>query len=272
MNRLDGKVAMISGAARGIGAETARLMAEAGARIVVTDILEEDGRALVAELNGDGSQALFLRQDVTREEDWEAAMAQVLDRFGGLHVLVNNAGIYFAKAIEETTLEEWRRVSAINVDGVFLGTKHAIRAMRETARRDPDAWARSGGSIVNLSSVAGLVGVPLGGAYHMSKGAVRLFTKTAAVECAQFGYRIRVNSVHPGLIETQMGEDLLSIFTSTGLFGGANEVREFFTSAHPLGRLGQASDVARAILYLASDDAAFVTGAELVVDGGFTAR
>ena len=262
MNRVDGKVAVITGGARGIGAETAKELAAGGARVMITDVLETEGAATVAEIERAGGEAAFLKHDVTSESEWRDVIAQTVERFGGLHVLVNNAGVYLTKPLEETTLEEWRWVSAVNLEGVFLGTKHAIGAMKQ-----------SGGSIINLSSVAGLVGATLGSsAYSMSKGGVRLFTKSAALECAQLGYGIRVNSVHPGVIETDMGNVVID--KTRQVLGGAghNQGADPVDKIHPLGRLGQASDVAKAILFLASDDSSFMTGSEVVVDGGYTAR
>lgn len=265
MNRVDGKVALISGAARGIGAESAKRLAKAGAAVVLTDLLEAQGRETAAAIQADGGQALFLRHDVTIEAEWQAVVGKTVETFGGLNVLVNNAGIYMQRNIDEMTLEEWRRLSAVNLDGVFLGTKHGARAMRETAAKS-GVW----GSIVNLSSVAGLVGSPFVTAYNMSKGGVRLFTKGAALEYAALGWQIRVNSVHPGLIRTDMGGQVFDKFRATGT--PEADVLPTATAMHPIGRLGEAMDVAKAILFLASEDSAFMTGSELVVDGGITAR
>lgn len=270
MNRVDGKVAFITGGARGIGAETARLMAQAGAKVAITDILDE-GEQVAAEIRNSGGEAIFLRQDVTSEDDWKRVTRETFDRLGGFEILVNNAGIYMMKGIEDMSLDDWRFVSSINLDGVFLGTKYGMLAMKYAASKGVPCGASR--AIVNLSSVAGLIGMALGGAYHMSKGGVRLFTKASALECARLGYNIRVNSIHPGLIETAMGDEVMNKVVEKGLLGqGTNDARSAFLAMHPIGRLGEAIDIARGILFLASDDSSFMTGSELVVDGGFTAQ
>jgi NAD(P)-dependent dehydrogenase (short-subunit alcohol dehydrogenase family) len=199
MNRLDGKAALISGAARGIGAETAKLMIEAGAKVTIGDVLDERGRETARSL-GDG--ALYHHLDVTREEDWNAAIAATVARFGGIDILVNNAGMFLGKGIEEASLDEWHRLCAINLTGVFLGTKLALPALRERAQQSPH-----GSAIVNLASVAGLVGSQLDPLYSMTKGGVTLFTKSAALEFARKGYRIRVNlrPITPGLYPHRKG-------------------------------------------------------------------
>lgn len=266
MCRIDGKVALISGAASGIGAETARTFAAAGGVVLATDVNEEAGKRLVAEIESAGHAAEFQALDVTREEDWERVIRQACDRHGGLDVLVNNAGIECIKTIADLTLEEWRRVCRVNLDGVFLGTKYGIRAMTEGSTARP-----RGGSIVNLSSVAGIVGTPGQSAYNMTKGGVRLFTKSAALECARLGNGVRVNSVHPAVIETPLVEAAWKGWTEVGFGENEEETRANVLALHPIGRFGQPIDVAKAILYLASDDSSFVTGAELVVDGGLTA-
>lgn len=266
MSRVDGKVALVSGGARGIGAETARTLAAAGASVVITDRLEKEGAETVAAIEAAGGKALFLTHDVTSEAQWERVVQQAADRFGGLHILVNNAGVYRTARIEEMTLEDWRFISAVNLEGVFLGTKHAVRVMKETIGKTTGT-----GSIINLSSVAGLIGSPFTSAYSMSKGGVRLFTKSAALEFAQLGYRIRVNSVHPGVIQSDMAEQVVEKFVALGT-GEEAQVRQNLIKLHPLGRMGAPADIAKAILFLASDDSDFITGAELVVDGGWTAR
>jgi 3(or 17)beta-hydroxysteroid dehydrogenase len=267
MNRLDGKVAFISGAARGIGAATARLMVEAGAQVTIGDVLDERGRETVQASAGAGDAAMYVHLDVTREEDWTAAIAATVARFGGLDILVNNAGLFLGKGIEEASLEDWHRLCAVNLTGVFLGTKHALAALRERARQSPH-----GSAIVNLASVAGLVGSQLDPLYSLTKGGVTLFTKSAALEFARKGYRIRVNSIHPGLIQTDMGEQT---FISRARNLGTNdvdEVRQQVMARHPIGRLGVPEDIAKGIVFLASDDAGFMTGAGLVIDGGSTAQ
>ena len=248
--RLQGKVALISGAARGMGAAEARLFAREGASVGIADILEEEGRRLEEQIAEAGGQAVFLRLDVTSGSDWDAAVDAVVSRFGNLDILVNNAGVYRLAVGEETTPEDWDRVMEINAKGVFLGTRAAIPAMREAG----------GGSIVNISSTNGMVGTRGGTAYNASKGAVRVFTKSAAVQYAKDG--IRVNSVHPGSIRTPMLE---SAFPDP-------EVLEARVAEIPLGRVGLPEEVAPCVLFLASDESSYVTGSELVVDGGWLAQ
>ncbi len=267
MIRLDGRVALVTGAARGLGAAIAERLAGAGAAVVLTDILEEAGEAGASRIAAAGGTSLFLRHDVTSESDWDAAIAAVVERFGGLDVLVNNAGIILMKGTEETTLAEWRRLAAINLDGVFLGTRAAIGAMKARAQASP-----AGGSIVNLSSTAGITGAAIAPAYSMTKGGVRLFSKATALEFARLGYRVRVNSVHPGLTETDMGSAVIDGVVRLGIAADLDESRKSLTARCPLGRLGQPSDVAAAVLFLASDESAYITGSEIVVDGGFTAQ
>ncbi|HWD59919.1 MAG TPA: glucose 1-dehydrogenase [Stellaceae bacterium] len=264
MNRLDGKVALISGAARGIGAETAKLMIEAGAKVAIGDVLDERGRDTARAL---GDRATYHHLDVTREDSWQAAVAAVAARFGGIDILVNNAGMFLGKGIEEASLDEWSRLAAINMTGVFLGTKLCLPALRARA-----ANSAHGSAIVNLASVAGLVGSQLDPLYSMTKGGVTLFTKSAALEFARKGYRIRVNSIHPGVIQTDMGEQT---FSARARNQGSNDVeaaRKVALATHPIGRLGVPNDIAKGIVFLASDDAGFMTGAGLVVDGGLTAQ
>src|SRR5580765_2904746 len=267
MNRLDGKVALISGAARGIGAETARLMVEAGAKVGVADVLDERGRETVRALATAGGDAHYLPLDVTSEEAWNTAIAAILGRFGKLDILVNNAGLFLGKDIEAASLAEWQRLSAVNLTGVFLGTKLALPALRDAAQSSPH-----GSAIVNLASVAGLVGSTQDPLYSMTKGGVTLFTKSAALEFARKGYRIRVNSMHPGTIDTDMGDQVL-VTRARNL--GTNDVdaaRRQVIERLPIGRMGTVTDIAKGIVFLASDDAAFMTGAGLVIDGGITAQ
>jgi NAD(P)-dependent dehydrogenase (short-subunit alcohol dehydrogenase family) len=258
MKDLEGRVALVTGAARGIGAASAKALAAAGAKVVISDI--GDGEATAQALGG-----AFVRHDVTSEAEWIAAVAFAQETFGGLDILINNAGVFWQRPIAQTTLEAFRTMQQVNVEGVFLGLKHAIPALAERAH----LW-EGGGAIVNLSSVAGLVGSPNTLAYNASKGAVRLMTKSAALECAASGWKVRVNSVHPGIIDTpMMAAAAETITAATGQ--GANAVRERFAKFHPMGRMGRDTDIANAILFLASDAAAFMTGSELVVDGGMTA-
>jgi len=248
--RLENKVALISGGARGMGAVEAKLFTTEGAKVVIGDVLEEDGRRTEAEINEAGGECLFVPLDVTSEAAWQDAVQAAVRRFGKLDILVNNAGIYRTELVEETSSELWDQVMEINAKGVFLGTKHAIPEMRNAG----------GGSIVNISSVAGLVGDYISAAYASSKGAVRLLTKSTAIQYAKEG--IRCNSVHPGTIETPMTADMLV----------DPQYRQDRMERTPLLRLGTAQDVAYGVLYLASDESSFVTGSELVIDGGRTAQ
>ena len=248
--RMAGKVALISGGARGIGAATARLLAREGAAVVIGDVLEDEGRETEAQIAEAGGQALFVRLDVTREDDWLQAIQTTVATFGRLDVLVNNAGISGRGTVEETSIDAWDRVMAVNAKGVFLGTKLAIPEMRKVG----------GGSIINISSIYGIVGSETSASYHASKGAVRIFTKAAALQYAGDG--IRVNSVHPGFVDSPMTERHHAI----------PEVRQDRLAKTPLGHLGTPEDIAPGILYLASDESSFVTGSELVIDGGMTAR
>ena len=264
MNRLDGKVALITGAARGIGAQTARLMAEAGAKVATGDVLDEVGRQTAAAIGGD---ALYTRLDVTSEADWSAAIAAVTQPFGGLDILVNNAGIFLGMSLEEASLADWHRLCAVNLTGVFLGTKLALPELRERGQHSPH-----GSAIVNLSSVAGLVGSSGDPLYSMTKGGVTLFTKSAALEFARKGYRVRVNSIHPGTIDTDMGDQVVAMRARNLGANDLDRARREALARLPLGRLGTVDDIAKGILFLASDDAAFMTGAGLIVDGGITAQ
>jgi len=249
--RLEGKVALISGGARGMGAEEARLFAREGAKVVIGDVLEEEGRQTEAEINETGGECVFVPLDVTDESHWKYAVSAAVARFGRLDILVNNAGIFRTERVEETSGALWDQVMEINAKGVFLGTKAAIPEMRKG----------EGGSIINISSGLALVGSNRAAAYAASKGAVRLFTKSTAIQYARDG--IRANSVHPGIIETPM---TLPTILNT------EESREQSAARHPLGRIGQSQDVAYGVLFLASDESSFMTGSELVIDGGMTAQ
>jgi 3(or 17)beta-hydroxysteroid dehydrogenase len=251
--RVEGKVALVTGAASGLGKAAALMLAREGARVAVTD-RNEAGVKDVATSLGEAARAWKL--DVTREADWERVVDETLTTFGRLDVVVNNAGIGIAKDIEALSLEEWRLVHAVNLDGVFLGCKHALRGMRKCGAR---------GSIINISSVAGLVGVETVPAYCSSKGGVRLLTKSVALHCARRGYGIRCNSIHPTFIETPMVEELAS------LGGDPVAGRARLARMIPLGQIGEPNDVAYAVVYLASDESKLMTGSELVVDGGATA-
>jgi 3alpha(or 20beta)-hydroxysteroid dehydrogenase len=270
--RLDGKTALVTGAARGLGAEIAQALLQAGASVLLSDVLCDVGEktldTLTARFPG---KAAFIRHDVTLEADWEAATAAAIAQFGGLDVVVNNAGIETAALFAECELADFKRTMAVNVEGSFLGIKHGIRAMRVgCGDGNQGGPAGKGGAIVNLSSVAGLIGSPGLGAYCASKGAVRVMSKAAAVECGRLGYGIRVNSVHPSIVKTAMGVSVIEQLVSLGMAPDAASAEAFVSSMHPIG-LGLPSDVASAVLFLASDAARWVTGAELVIDGGLTA-
>jgi 3(or 17)beta-hydroxysteroid dehydrogenase len=252
MGRLQDKIALISGGASGIGRAAAQLFADEGATVVIADRAEAAAQAAVAAIGGG---AAFQRLDVTAEDDWIAVTDALKRDHGRLDIVVNSAGVSLLKDIEATTLDEWRALMAVNLDGTFLGCKHAVRVMKE----------RGGGSIVNMSSVAGLIGAGNLTAYCASKGGVRLLTKAVALHCARKGYNIRCNSVHPSFADTPMLESILAAARNP------EKLAANFTAAAPLGRLAQPIEVARTILFLASDESAFTTGAELVVDGGLTA-
>jgi len=249
MNRVSGKVALVTGAASGLGKAIAMLLARESAQVSATDINETGGEETVEEIGRQGGLALFLRHDVASESDWKEVVRATVKRFGRLDVLVNCAGVYPSLSIAETTFEKWRSVMSINLDGAFLGTRYGAEAMKET-----------GGSIINISSTAGLIGVANSAAYSASKGGVRLLTKAAAVEFARAGYNIRVNSVHPGVIKTPMSAPLVNdAVAGKALLDGT-----------PIGFFGEPDDVAYGVLYLASDESRFVTGSEMVIDGGRT--
>lgn len=256
MNRLAGKTAIVTGGAVGIGRACVERMAEEGARVAIFDMQGAEGEALAAALTASGHEVAFWAVDVTDEAAVKSATDAAAGRFGGLHVLVNNAGISGTpKPTDQVSEEEWDRVQAVNVKGVFFGTKHAIPHLR----------AAGGGSIINLSSIAGLIGVGGIAPYHASKGAVRLMSKNDAITYA--GEAIRVNSVHPAYIWTPMVENHLRA-TSDDL----DAARAAAGAVHPLGHMGEPDDIAWAVVYLASDEAKFVTGTEIVIDGGYTAR
>lgn len=242
IHTLDGRTALVTGGARGIGAAIVRRLHAEGANVVITDLLDAEGEALAAGL---GQRALFVHHDVADEAGWQAAVAAAVERFGALHVLVNNAGVYQPGAVEDTSTATFEWMVRVNQTGTFLGMKHALEPMK----------AAGGGSIVNISSIAGMVGFPGACAYVGTKWAVRGMTKTVAVEFAR--HRIRVNSVHPGFIDTPM------------LAGNSDEANAAGIAATPLKRVGQPDDIAAAVAYLAGDGASFVTGTELVVDGGY---
>ena len=248
--RLEGKVALISGGARGMGAEEARIFAREGAKVIIGDISEDEGKAVKAQIAAAGGQALFVRLDVTKESDWTNAVDQAVSRFGKLDILVNNAGISSRAFTDDTAIDAWDKIMEVNSKGVFLGTRAAVPKMLEAG----------GGSIINISSIMGLVGSAGGHpAYNASKGAVRIFSKAMAVRHGKDD--IRVNSVHPGFMPPM----------ASGI-AYDQEQRTGSLEQTPLGREGRIEEVANAVLFLASDEASYITGAELAVDGGFTAK
>lgn len=254
MYRLKDKVALVTGAALGLGRATALLLAREGAKVVVTDMRDSDGRSAVSEIEKTGGAACFFHHDVSREEDWINAIDGAIATFDRLDVVVNNAGVAFPGNAEDVSFADWRRLMSINLDGVFLGVKHGIRGIKKGDR---------GGSIINLSSIEGLVGDPDLAAYNASKGGVRLLTKSAALHCAKTGTKIRVNSIHPGFIWTPMVANAP---------GDAEARQKGLIALHPVGHLGEPDDIGWGVVYLASDEAKFITGSELVIDGGYTAQ
>lgn len=256
MARLQGKTALVTGGAAGIGKAVATIFALQGATVIVSDLNEKAGSEVVSDIQKQGGNGLFVRQDVTKEAQWAEIMETVTRKVGPLHVLVNNAGVTERGDAETISLEDWKAVVDVNLNGVFLGTQYGIKTMKETG----------GGSIINISSALGLVGDANCSAYSASKGGVRLFTKSAALLCGREGYKIRVNSIHPGVIRTAMMEDGLAKAEDP------EAERQRYIAWHPIGSLGEPEDIAYGAVYLASEEARFVTGSELVIDGGWTAN
>jgi NAD(P)-dependent dehydrogenase (short-subunit alcohol dehydrogenase family) len=242
-------------------------MASVGAKVVIGDVLDERGRQTAKEIEAAGGQALYVTLDVTQEASWAAAMDATIKKFGKLDVLLNNAGILNGKGIEEATIEEWNRLVAVNLTGVVLGTRAALPHLKASG-----AKSEHGAAIVNLASVAGLVGSQLDPLYSLTKGGVTLFTKSTALEFGRKGYKIRVNSIHPGVIDTDMGQQTFVVRAKAQGTNDTEAARKASINMHPIGRLGIADDIAKGIVFLASDDAAFMTGSGLVVDGGYTAQ
>ena len=267
---LTGKVALITGAAQGIGAAVASTLAGAGASVIVTDLesLSDRAATVLAGINESGGRAEFCVLDVSKESHWQSVMEHVKRSHGGLDILVNNAGVVLVKPVEEVSLEEMRWISNVNIGGVFLGVKYALPLMKPRAAANP-----AGASIINFSSAMGIKGYPFGSLYSMTKGAIRLFSKSIALEFAQLKYRIRVNSIHPGLVDTAMVQLESDKLSQLGAMGTSTpeEMRQAFEELNPMGRLGTPQEVANAVLFLASDLSTFVTGSELTVDGGETA-
>lgn len=250
---------MVSGAASGLGAAIARMLAREGASVVLADLNDAGGNAVRAEIEAQGGSATYLHLDASQEQSWISVMAKTRERFGRLNIAVNSAGMNVGRSFPaDTTMEDWRRVMAVNLDGVFLGTKHALAAMRDS---DP-----VNGSIINISSVMGLVSLDGLDAYSASKGGVRLYSKSVALSCAEKRLAIRVNTIHPGFIETPLLRQGMARIKDPA------EAERVYAALQPVGHLGTPEDIAYGALYLASDEAKFVTGAELVIDGGYTAR
>jgi 3(or 17)beta-hydroxysteroid dehydrogenase len=255
--RVAGKVVLITGGASGIGLASAEACAREGAIVVISDVNVAEGEKHARRLAADGLKVEFIQQDATSEADWRRVVDDVIKRHGHLDVLVNNAGIVAIVTIEEETLAGWRRTQAINMEGVFLGTREAIRAMKQR-----------GGSIINISSMEGIIGEPLTPAYNASKGGVRIFTKSAALHCAKQGYGIRVNSVHPGYIGTPLVANAVGALPPDE----AVALQQDLIGRVPLGRFGEPREIASGVLFLASDESSYMTGSELVIDGGYTAK
>ena len=257
MNRVKNKVAIVTGGASGLGKSSAKLLAKEGAKIVVSDIDEEGGKKVVQQIKEDGGEAIFIKQDVAKEDEWKNVIETTLETYGKLHILANSAGIGLGGTVEDVTLEDWKNLIDINLNGTFLGTKYGIKGMRKTDE---------GGSIINFSSIEGLIGDPNLPAYNASKGGVTIFTKSAALHCARQGYGIRINSIHPAYIWTPMVENFLKAQ------GNVEEGKKQLESLHPVGHLGEPDDIGYGVVYLASDESKFMTGSELVIDGGYTAQ
>ncbi len=268
MGRVEGKIALVTGGASGIGQATCEVLASEGATVIVSDIQETEGKQVVDNIVKKGGKACFKSHDVANESHWQSIVEDIIEEFGGLDILVNNAGISIPSPITEMSLESWRRQRSINLDGVFLGVKHSIPAMAESG----------GGSIINISSVAGLQGSAGMSGYNATKGGVRIFTKGVAKECAMGGMNIRVNSVHPGIIATPIwalkeltAEQRKNLDFPGSEGANAVDVDAMAKAQVPMGVAGTAEEIAKGILFLASDDSSHMTGSELVIDGGITA-
>ncbi|NIB41609.1 glucose 1-dehydrogenase [Pseudomaricurvus alkylphenolicus] len=256
--RLTNKVVFVSGAASGIGRAICERLADEGARVAVADINADAAESLAFELRAGGHSAIAIEQDVTDEQRWVTALEQCAEQLGSLNVLINNAGIALIGNVEDASLADWQTTHRVNNDAVFLGTREAIKLMSQSG----------GGSIINVSSIEGIIGEPLLPAYNASKGAVRVFTKSAALHCASRGYNIRVNSLHPGYISTPMVSSAMDSLNAAE----AHAFQQRIVQNIPLGALGEPVDIANAALFLASDESRYMTGAELIIDGGYTAR
>ena len=252
--RINKKVALVTGGGSGIGEAICTRFAEEGATVIVADIREENANRVAESI---GAKAVPVHQDVTSEQRWAEVITEIIDRFGRLDVLVNNAGIALVGTVEDTSLEDWQTTQRVNLDAVFMGTREAIKVMKV-----------SGGSIINISSIEGIIGDPEVAAYNASKGGVRIFTKSAALHCAAQGYPVRVNSVHPGFIGTPLVSG--AVASMSDVDGAAFETR--ILDSIPMGRMGEPRDIAHGVLFLASEESSYMTGSELVIDGGYIAR
>ena len=259
MNRLEGRVAIVSGGASGLGRASAIRMAEEGARVVVADIDSELGLQTCSDIGAGGGMAIFQALDVTDEEEWRSCVDCAVSTYGGLNILVNNAGIAVGGSILTMSLEDWQRQQAINLDGVFLGIKHGIPAMIDSGS----------GSVINISSVAGIKGAASLAAYNATKGGVRLLTKGVAKECAANRWPVRVNSVHPGIIETPIWDKMNPELLESGM--NTMDLETMAGQAVPTGQLGNPLDIANGVVFLASDESSYMTGTELIIDGGLCA-
>jgi len=259
MGRVAGKVAVISGGASGLGAAAARMLARHGAAVVLADLDVAGADRVLAEIRAEGGDGMALHLDAADETSWQDVMAAVRARYGRLNIAVNSAGTNAGRSFPtDTTLADWRLVMSVNLDGVFLGTKHQLALMRDS---DP-----VNGSIINISSIMGITALPGLAAYNASKGGVRLYTKSVALSCAEARLNVRCNSIHPGFIDTPLLRKAMARFNDPA------EAQATYDALQPVGHLGHPDDIAHGVLYLASDEARFVTGAELVIDGGYTAR
>jgi len=256
MDRVKGKIALVTGGAMGLGQATSQRLAEEGATVVITDIADERGRETVHQINTSGGRAIYIHHDVTQESEWKSVITQIVQTFGGLHILVNNAGIAVPCEITSMSLEDFHRQNAVNLDGVFLGLKHGIPAIANSG----------GGSVINLSSVAGLKGAPGLAAYSMTKGGICLLSKSVALECIKAKNGVRVNSIHPGLIETSIWDTA----DKENIEENRKKIKEFAAKIIPGGVIGKAIDIANGILFLASEESNYMTGSELVMDHGLS--
>lgn len=257
MDRVKGKVALVTGAALGIGASAAQLLAQEGAKVAVTDLREAEAEEVVAKIRAAGGEAEYFHHDISQEQDWISVVDKVIARFGRLDIVVNNAGICPNGNAEDTSFADYRTLMTVNLDGVFLGVKYGIKGLKKSKSR---------GSIINLSSIEGLIGDANLAAYNASKGGVLLLTKSSALYCAQSRSGIRINAIHPGYIQTPMVQGLVEKSAD----GAAALAR--LVALHPIGHLGDVEDIGWGVVYLASDEAKFITGASLVIDGGYTAQ